>query len=178
MTIRKDNWTIEERRRLCLPGRFIEVNLDALHDAQYLPRVAVDEGEGVALIGDEQAAGSPLIQGLSQCPPDLRLPGGVAEEGAEVEDVGTHGAEQLIAALLDPGTPAADLVRVVAIADVARIGFSDEQGEDRMEEIARRLGQGIAVFERSLARPEKLLHHPSARDVDVYPSEEPGTEEG
>src|SRR5262249_42115025 len=116
-----DQAVVDGDPQFCLPGRFIEVNLDALDDAQYLPRVAVDEDEGVALVGDEQAAGSPLIQRLSQRPPDLRLPGGVAEEGAEVEDVGTHGAEQFITALLDPGTPAAELVRVVAIADVARI---------------------------------------------------------
>ena len=47
-----------------------------------------------------------------------------------------------------------------------------------MEEIVRRQGQGVAVFECSLARQEKLLHHPSGREVDVHPSEEPGTEEG
>ena len=47
-----------------------------------------------------------------------------------------------------------------------------------MEEIVRRLGQAVAVLERSLARQEELLHHPSGHEVDVHPSKEPGAEEG
>ena len=47
-----------------------------------------------------------------------------------------------------------------------------------MDEIVRRLGQPVAVLERSLAGQEELLHRPSGHEVDVHPSEEPGTEEG
>jgi len=69
-----------------------------------------------------------------------RLPRRVLEKRTEVENVGTHGTQQLVGALFDPGTPAADLVRAVAIADVVRIAVRDERREDRMEEIVRRLG--------------------------------------
>ena len=75
--------------------------------------------------GHENAAGPSLLQRLAQRLPDLRFPRGVAEKAAEVENVGAHGAEQLIVGLLDPGTPAADLVGAVALKDVARIYFSD-----------------------------------------------------
>ena len=47
-----------------------------------------------------------------------------------------------------------------------------------MDEIVRRLGQAVAMLERSLARQQEPLHHSSGRELDVHPAEESGAEEG
>ena len=47
-----------------------------------------------------------------------------------------------------------------------------------MDEIVRRLGQAVAMLERSLARQQEPLHHLSGGWLDVHPAEESGAEEG
>src|SRR5262249_56372567 len=87
---------------LRLARRLEELDLDPLRDADRLARLAVQHQERVAVLLDEDAQLSALLDRAMQRIAHLRLARAGADEGAELEDVATDRAQRLARARVGP----------------------------------------------------------------------------